>query len=123
MAALPPPVVPSNFPQDTYDDDVIKVIKDEEHKGKINLRKFRKLWAARCIEVDNLPAPNLTNPIHPVFAINNFSGTLDTAQYASVSQALILASRFITDPVYLGFWVRLCTGQPVTHTQVEVEVN
>jgi hypothetical protein len=101
----------SPFPDDKYTNSAIKFIKDEDDKCRIDPTVFRQLWDRSCIEVDNLPPPDLQNQIHPIFAHTNFPDLAD-AEYTSITNAVTLASRFITDPKYLDFWVKLSAGRP-----------
>jgi hypothetical protein len=61
--------------------------------------------------VTNLPAPNLTNAIHPIFAAVNFSA-LQPNDYTYLDPAMRLASRFITEDKYLPFWDWMTAGMP-----------
>lgn len=71
---------------------------------------YEELWTRGCIEVDFLPRPNLRNPIHDIFRLDAFTD-LNEEEYEFIEPAVRLASRFITEDEYMGFWTQLCTGQ------------
>ncbi|KAH9866041.1 hypothetical protein J1614_008605 [Plenodomus biglobosus] len=105
-------VFPSAFPSEKYTDG-IKFVQDENFKGRMSLDVFRTLWSRGCVEIDNFPDPDLQNDIHPVFARERFPHLRDT-EYDYIRPATTLASRFIQERNYMGFWLRLCAGRPET---------
>ncbi|CBX98618.1 predicted protein [Plenodomus lingam JN3] len=107
-----PEVFPSRFPTDKYT-DAIKFVQDENFKGRMSLDAFHTLWSRGCIEVDKFLDPDLRNDIHTVFARERFPHLRDD-EYDYIRPATTLASRFILERNYLGFWLRLCAGSPRT---------
>jgi hypothetical protein len=91
----------------------MKFTQSAHTKGRIDPATWHALWDSSCISVDDLPAPNLTNPIHPVYARERFAQLTD-AQYDYIRPATTLASKFITEKNYMGFWMRLRAGHPET---------
>ncbi|KAL8743821.1 MAG: hypothetical protein Q9190_003865 [Brigantiaea leucoxantha] len=55
------------------------------------------------------PSTPLANPIHPIFSSRNFP-TISAALYTFLSPSLRLASRFLTSPATLPWWVPLFLG-------------
>jgi len=83
------------------------------------------LQAADALEVPSITAPTLTDPIHPIFRASNFPGSLklpasrrtrtggpipEPSLYATISPALRLASRFISQPSGMLWWTRVLLG-------------
>ncbi|KAI9733613.1 MAG: hypothetical protein M1834_003215 [Cirrosporium novae-zelandiae] len=57
-----------------------------------------------------VPAPNLGNAIHPIFAFANWTGT-NVATHAAITPALQLATRFIEREGFLIWWNQLLRGE------------
>jgi len=82
------------------------------------------LQAADALELPSATASTLTDPIHPIFRASNFPGSLKLpvrirrpgrqapipSLYATISPALRLASRFISQPSGMLWWTRVLLG-------------
>lgn len=82
------------------------------------------LQAANALELPAATASTLDNPIHPIFRAANFPGPLKLptgrrkisspapvpSLYATISPALRLASRFISQPSGMLWWTRVLLG-------------
>jgi hypothetical protein len=73
-----------------------------------------ELNAQGCTDIPDLSLPNLKNPIIPLFSARNFQD-FSKAEYAYISPALHLASRFVTDESHMAFW------RIVHHAYIETE--
>ena len=90
------------------------------HKTKEGLgERFTRaeLQEANALEWDEVHEPNLTNEIHPIWAIGKFqfSDTANTIEpeiaYSAIAPALRLASLWVERPEYKTFWYRLWGGK------------
>jgi hypothetical protein len=108
----PPPVAP--YTPVTFlrigAPNTLTFLKDEH---AIEYKRSRLIYSLLhekgCVEVRNILSMTLTNAIHAIFPAAKFE-SLSAAGYAEIRPAVTLASRFITEPEYLGFWTHLGTG-------------
>lgn len=82
------------------------------------------LQAADALDLPSATASTLTDPIHPIFRASNFPGSLRLpagsriaggparvpSLYATISPALRLASRLISQPSGMLWWTRVLLG-------------
>jgi hypothetical protein len=103
-------LVPVPFPVAQFDNHVY-FKKDKLFLARMSRDRLLRLYQRGCVDVAGFAAQNCTllNAIHPLFAHGNFTD-FTAAEYAVIGPALRLASRFITDPRYLGFWAKLYAG-------------
>ncbi|KAH7372277.1 hypothetical protein BKA66DRAFT_387498, partial [Pyrenochaeta sp. MPI-SDFR-AT-0127] len=73
---------------------------------------YDELQRRGCIENDELPPMDLNNPIHKIFRREAFTDITDD-EYERLFPAVTLASRFITEDEYMGFWTHMCSGKSV----------
>jgi hypothetical protein len=97
--ATPPPFPTRKYPGSMRWD------KHEDFDGEISNKVLRSSWQRRCIELRDLPAPDLTNAIHPIFARNKWvrPTRFNAQEYDLFRPVLTLASRLITEDNYLGW--------------------
>ena len=90
------------------------------HKTKEGLgQRFTRteLQKANALEWEQVKEPDLTNDIHPVWAIEKFrfadaTNTIDPdIAYSAIAPALRLASLWVDRPEYESFWYRLWYGK------------
>lgn len=105
------PIAPSEFPDERYP-YAVKFVQDHLNKGKMKPEVFRSLWDQGCIEVDNLPACDLSNPIHPCFAAERFALYLVAAQHSAIEPAILLAFKLVTQPRYPEFFTHINADEP-----------
>ncbi|KAJ4372053.1 hypothetical protein N0V83_003826 [Neocucurbitaria cava] len=81
-------------------------------RGRMNRATWNTLNSRGCIEAENLPECDLMNDTHPIFRREAFTNISDD-EYERIQPAVTLASRFITEDEYMGFWTHMCTGEVV----------
>ncbi|CAO2656600.1 Nn.00g054030.m01.CDS01 [Neocucurbitaria sp. VM-36] len=86
--------------------------KNEDFTGRIGRSTWNGLYDRGCIEAADLQATDLENPIHPIFRREAFTNISD-GEYDRLQPEVTLASRFITEKAYMGFWTHICTGEAV----------
>lgn len=86
--------------------------KYQNFTGRISKHVYQELYQRGCIEVQGLPPVDLKNAIHPIFSRQAFTDISDN-EYERIRPAITLASRFITEDEYMGFWTHMCTGRSV----------
>lgn len=79
---------------------------------------YRDLCNRGYVEVNGLPTSDLTDAIHPIFKRRFFKG-LTAAEWRVMRPTLILASRYITEKAYMGFWTHICTGTRIRRGDVD----
>ena len=85
------------------------------HKTKEGLaQRFTRaeLQEANALEWQEVHEPNLTNEIHPIWAIGKFRFSATNKiepkiAYSAIAPALRLASLWVERPEYKSFWYRL----------------
>jgi hypothetical protein len=105
------PITASIFPDDKYPYS-IEVVRDNKNISEMD-DTFHDLWDCSFIAVDNLPAPDLQNAIHPISPRAAFLCLASDTEYNFIRPAVKLASRIITEPTYLHFWTHLRTASPI----------
>jgi len=111
MATVPPAAITAApFPAAQWPANEYLFKKYHNYTVQLRQADLQRLYAAKCIEVNGLPPCDLTNPIHPLFQAGRFHG-FSAAQYAVLRPAVLLASRFVTEDNYMGFWTRMYNGQ------------
>ena len=86
-------------------------------KGRGQRFTRAELQEADALEWKEISEPNLTNEIHPIWAIENFrfSDATNTIEpeiaYSAMAPALRLASLWVERPEYESFWYKLWYGE------------
>ena len=111
MAAAP--YTPVGFPE--LAEKIKLKFRDDLNTGTMSRDVYQELYRHGCVEVDPIPAMDLQNGIHVIFRQAAF-GNITAEQYNRMRPALTLASRFITEDAYLGYWAHLCTANLVEDT-------
>lgn len=95
-----------------------RAIAEDKEKPEVKQQFTRAdLQEAGALELDHVQMPNLTNAIHPIWALEKFhffNGNTKAERaeaYDAISPALQLASLWIERPQYEGFWAPMWHGE------------
>jgi hypothetical protein len=115
--AFAPAVFPAaRFPAAQYTYQTAK-----NFTGTMPQAVLQQLYADGCVEVNNIPACNLTNAPHPLFQRQRFTN-FTAAEYAVIQPSVLLASKLITDNEFLDFFMRMYRGRSAIDATVPADV-
>lgn len=92
--------------------------------GNFSKALIQSLHESGCMDVEDLPFPNLENAIHPTFSPENFPDLLSREDsYAYLKPTLQLASKFLQEDSVLDFFQRLVQGRWVNDSEGQAYID